>query len=122
MILGRIIYSLVCILMMFLSPQQYAWSEEAKVGDNRLLVTKRSQALKPPQPQILSLSEQLQFCPEPGQLTKEDNQWISKDNRWKSYTPSSANKISSFLGAQWIGIKVGKISVYIKPMKRCRFP
>lgn len=51
------------------------------------------------------------FCPQPGELVKNniDLKWTTKDNKWTSYTPSAAIKILGFLGAQWVGIKVGEV-------------
>lgn len=50
------------------------------------------------------------FCPEIDQLEKDpkSNLW-STASGWRSYSPSFANKIKDFLGAQWVGTKVGNV-------------
>jgi hypothetical protein len=65
-----------------------------------------------------------QFCPQTEDLIKQDTFWITKDqrNRWKSYTPSTASKVQGFLGAQWAGIKVGKIICLYQTNEAVTFP
>jgi hypothetical protein len=48
--------------------------------------------------------------------------WITKDRKWENHTPSSATKILNYLGAQWIGIKVGKIICLYQTDEAVSFP
>jgi hypothetical protein len=48
------------------------------------------------------------FCPSAKELIKEELFWQAGTN-WKSFTQSFAKEIGGFLGAQWIGVKIGKI-------------
>jgi hypothetical protein len=65
-----------------------------------------------------------QFCPQTEDLIKQETFWITKDqrNRWKSYTPSTASKVQGFLGAQWAGIKIGKIICLYQTNEAVTFP
>ncbi len=62
------------------------------------------------------------YCPMPGDLEKQGDYWQSKNREWISYTPSLANKISKFSGAQWIGVGVGKIICLYLTNEEVSFP
>ncbi len=62
------------------------------------------------------------FCPDPGSLVKDNVKWVSQDQKWESYTPSSATKITSYVGAQWVGVKVGKIICLYQANEAISFP
>ena len=62
------------------------------------------------------------FCPDPESLVKDSVKWVSQDRKWASYTPSSATKVVSYLGAQWIGVKVGKIICLYQSNEAVSFP
>ena len=64
----------------------------------------------------------IQFCPQSEQLIKKDNKWVTKDNKWESFTHSSATKILGFLGAQWVGVKIGKIICLYQTNEAVAFP
>ena len=64
----------------------------------------------------------IQFCPLPDAMVKKDGKWLTKNGKWRSYTPSTATKVSGFLGAQWVGIKVGKIICLYKTNETVEFP
>ncbi|EKE01766.1 MAG: hypothetical protein ACD_21C00058G0012 [uncultured bacterium] len=63
-----------------------------------------------------------QFCPQVGELTKQNDVWGTPDNKWRSFTHSSAKKILNFLGAQWVGVKVGKIICLYQTDEAVSFP
>ena len=63
-----------------------------------------------------------QFCPQSDALIKHEEFWTTLDNKWKNYTPSTASKVTSFLGAQWSGIKVGKIICLYQTNEAVGFP
>ena len=63
-----------------------------------------------------------QFCPQPEDLIKQNDFWVSKDNRWKSYTPSSSTRVINFTGAQWAGVKIGKIICLYQANEAVAFP
>lgn len=62
-----------------------------------------------------------QFCPFAKELTKQDLSWVV-GSTWKSYNESFVTKIKSFVGAQWIGIRVGKIICLYQGDKSFDFP
>lgn len=62
------------------------------------------------------------YCPGPHVLVKQDLKWLSQDGRWETYTPSSATEILNFIGAQWLGIKVGKIICLYQTNEEVSFP
>lgn len=62
-----------------------------------------------------------QYCPLAKELTKQDLIWTVGDT-WKSYSESFVNKIGSFVGAQWVGIRVGKIICLYKGENSFDFP
>ena len=74
-----------------------------------------NQASSPP-------SQPVQFCPQAKDLIKKDDVWATSDGRWKNFTHSSASKILSFLGAQWFGIKVGKVICLYQTNEEVAFP
>jgi hypothetical protein len=61
------------------------------------------------------------YCPEPNTLQK-DGGWWKVDNIWKSDSQSSGKKIKSFLGAQWMGVKIGKIICLYTEEEKFAFP
>ena len=61
------------------------------------------------------------YCPEPSTLQNE-NGWWKVDNIWKSDSQSSGKKIKSFLGAQWIGVNIGKIICLYTEEEKHAFP
>ena len=63
------------------------------------------------------------FCPSSESLVKQKNlKWGTPDNKWEGDAPSSATKILSFIGAQWIGVKVGKIICLYHSDEAVAFP
>lgn len=64
----------------------------------------------------------MQFCPNSEDLFRSGVYWATKDGRWKNYTPSSADKIINFIGAQWSGIHVGKIICLYQTNEAVSFP
>lgn len=58
---------------------------------------------------------QKSYCPVVGSLTKNSEGGWAAPGGWKTNTASMVNVLSSFIGAQWIGIGVGQvICVYAK--------
>lgn len=64
----------------------------------------------------------IQFCSPVEDLIKKEEVWVTKDNRWKSYTSSTASKVLNFLGAQWAGVKIGKIICLYQTNEAVAFP
>lgn len=64
----------------------------------------------------------MQSCPQPEELINQEATWVTKNSRWKCYTPSTASKVTGFLGAQWAGIKVGKIICLYQTNEAVGFP
>lgn len=65
---------------------------------------------------------QMQYCPKSEELFKQKEYWTTKDGKWRNYTPSSANNIINFTGAQWAGIHVGKIICFYQTNEAVSFP
>lgn len=67
-------------------------------------------------------TQSAKFCPQAKELVKKEDIWATADNKWRNFTHSSATKVLSFLGAQWVGIKVGKIICLYKTNEAVAFP
>ena len=113
-------YSFFGIIMIFFiisgckqSEKDFTHSAAPKIVDN---VTEPSDMAQGP---LIK-----QFCPQTEDLIKQETFWTTKDqrNRWKSYTPSTASKVQGFLGAQWAGIKIGKIICLYQTNEAVTFP
>jgi len=65
---------------------------------------------------------QAQYCPKSEDLFKQKEYWVTKDGKWRNYTPSSASNIVNFTGAQWAGIRVGKIICFYQTNEAVAFP
>ncbi len=63
-----------------------------------------------------------QTCPRPDQLQKDENMIWHGPNDWKSYNQSFADEIGEFLGAQWLGINVGKVICIYSAKNKTTFP
>lgn len=48
-------------------------------------------------------------CPAPSELIKNGLYWGTATGGWKSYSESFDSSVVTFLGAQWVGINVGKM-------------
>lgn len=81
---------------------------------------KNTQLLKQEAPQIKK--PQTQFCPKREDLFKQGVYWTTKDGKWRNYTYSSADKIINFIGAQWAGIRVGKVICLYYTNEAVSFP
>ncbi len=61
-------------------------------------------------------------CPSVESLQKEGTKWTTVDGKWETYTPSLATKVLNFIGAQWVGIKIGKIICLYQTNEAVSFP
>ena len=62
------------------------------------------------------------YCPAASNLQKQQLIWQTRDQRWRSYTPSTASKVVSFIGAQWVGVKIGKVICLYQTDEEVAFP
>ena len=62
------------------------------------------------------------YCPDIEELQKTDLKWTTRDGKWENYTPSLGTKVLNFIGAQWLGIKVGKIICLYQTDEEISFP
>lgn len=62
------------------------------------------------------------LCPLPNRLIKSGLYWGTATGGWKSYSESFDSTISSFIGAQWVGINVGKMICIYKGNLAMSFP
>jgi hypothetical protein len=62
------------------------------------------------------------FCPLPSQLVKNGLYWATPTGNWKSYSESFDATVTTFVGAQWIGINVGKMVCIYKGNLAMSFP
>jgi len=87
------------------------------------VMTSQNKEKEPEQPEPSSVKNlPMQFCPKSEDLFRQDVYWATKDGKWKNYTPSSADKIINFIGAQWSGIHVGKIICLYQTNEAVSFP
>jgi hypothetical protein len=77
-------------------------------------------AATPAQPTTLPPGE-VHYCPLASELNKQDLLWEAGSN-WKSFTQSSEQKIKSFTGVQWQGVKVGKVICLYSAEEQNSFP
>lgn len=61
------------------------------------------------------------YCPKQTELYKKDQFWYGP-NSWRDYSPSFADHVSNFAGAQWVGVNVGKIICLYKGLEVNDFP
>ncbi len=62
------------------------------------------------------------YCPQPSKLIKNGLYWGTATGGWKSYSESFDTTITSFLGAQWVGVNVGKMICIYKGNLAISFP
>ncbi len=62
------------------------------------------------------------YCPAASTLQKKQLIWQTDDQRWQSYTPSTAAKVINFTGAQWVGVKIGKVICLYQTDEAVAFP
>lgn len=65
---------------------------------------------------------EISYCPLLTDLVKRDLFWYSKDNSWRSYTQSFSSAITTFVGAQWEGVKLGKVFCLYLGNEQFAFP
>jgi hypothetical protein len=78
-----------------------------------------SQQATPPGAQV---TIQQVFCPQPSELVKNGLYWGTRFGDWKSYSESFHSDITGFIGAQWVGINVGKMICIYKGNEKIAFP
>ncbi|MEC8063779.1 MAG: T4SS-associated protein EirA [Pseudomonadota bacterium] len=62
------------------------------------------------------------FCPQISELfLDKDNFWQSKDD-WKANEPSFSDKLTKFVGVQWKGVNIGRITCIYKGPSAREFP
>jgi hypothetical protein len=74
------------------------------------------------QPDGTQLTITTVYCPKPSDLIKNGMFWGTAHGGWKSYSESFDNSISSFIGAQWAGVSVGKMICIYKGNLAMSFP
>jgi hypothetical protein len=62
------------------------------------------------------------YCPLPTDLIKNGLFWGTAVGGWKSYSESFDANVSRFIGAQWVGINVGKMVCIYKGNLALSFP
>ncbi len=63
------------------------------------------------------------YCPLVTKLTKNpDDQTWGADGGWKSNAPSFITELTTFVGAQWVGVSVGEIICLYARAGRAEFP
>jgi hypothetical protein len=70
---------------------------------------------------VSALAQEKLYCPDPKALQK-DNGWWKVDDIWKSDSQSAGKAIKEFIGAQWIGVKIGKIICLYSEEDKYAFP
>jgi hypothetical protein len=73
--------------------------------------------------QMPDTSLQRDYCPPATNLTKDPvTQLWSADSGWKATAPSFVNSVTSFIGAQWVGVSVGVVICLYGKAGRSDFP
>lgn len=62
------------------------------------------------------------YCPPPSELVKNGLYWGTPTGGWKSYGESFDKEVATFIGAQWVGINVGKMMCIYKGNLKMSFP
>ena len=64
------------------------------------------------------------YCPRVDELVldKKKRIWSAQQNNWKSYETSFAVEVDHFLGAQWLGIKIGQVACIYAAKTQYTFP
>lgn len=116
-ILGAVVIVVIAAIayMVFFHDQDAAMKKFAAGGRTR--ATLQDQALA----EATAPSKAL-FCPAPEGLSKDGVKWTAGDKKWETYTPSAATKVLNFTGAQWVGVKVGKIICLYQTDEAVSFP
>ncbi len=70
---------------------------------------------------VTAKADAFSYCPAVSTLKKEGMTWRAPNN-WRSYSDSFVKEAKYFLGAQWVGIKVGKIICLYKGDEKLTFP
>lgn len=79
-------------------------------------------APNPPAPQVQTSPQALaSYCPPVSALVKEGLWWRSGTN-WKCFNQSFVNEIDSFIGAQWVGVQLGKVICMYQGKNTFDFP
>ena len=124
-ILGAIVIVAIALgWFFFLKPAgdgRLLWPDKGSKAEARSVLKKT-----PAKGAVVTDKKQLgpYYCPQVESLVKnkKGTKWIARDGGWTHYTPSSAKKILNFQGAQWIGIKIGKIICLYKTDEAVPFP
>ena len=66
-------------------------------------------------------TEKIIYCPPIEKLMKKELFWGAPGG-WRSYSQSFVNNIETFVGAQWVGIEVGKMLCVYKGKESFDFP
>ena len=84
--------------------------------------TKAAVGPTPPISSSSSSNTKAQLCPPVRSLVKTGLGWSTSDQKWEFNGSSSATKVLNFIGAQWIGVKVGKIICLYQTDEEVKFP
>jgi hypothetical protein len=112
-----------------IQPQIQATQSEVQTTQPQAQMIQPEQ--RPVQPQQQATQPQQQpsqtgptptLCPTENSLERDTNMKWHVGNVWKSFTQSFATEIGSFIGAQWVGINVGKIICLYQGKDSFEFP
>jgi len=104
-------YFLLSVVAVFITIAGCKPSEEKKPVVSPVIKVSKPKNTSPPQ-----------FCPQAEELVLNGDMWQTENGNWKSFTQSSATKVQGFIGAQWMGIKVGKIICLYHTNEAVAFP
>lgn len=62
------------------------------------------------------------YCPQPSELVKTGLFWGTPTGGWKGYSESFQSSITGFIGAQWVGVNVGKMICIYRGNVAVAFP
>lgn len=102
-------------------------TSQANTATQSASPTPASPAVSQPQQSLVTengqqYSIQQILCPKPSELVKNGLYWGTPVGGWKSYAESFDTSITSFQGAQWVGVNVGKMICIYKGNLAMAFP
>lgn len=114
---NRSFVMLVAVVVLVAGVAVYAWHAFYALKEPE----KKPEAKPAVQQPAAQLTKDHHFCPKPSALVRKGQLWEAPGG-WRSYTASFVKNIAGFGGAQWIGIRVGKIICLYKGKVADTFP
>lgn len=109
-----IIIILTLLTRSILAAESVPTTQTSTTSQQQAVAASSSQPAKTSAPEYL-------YCPDPSRLKKEGS-WWKIGNIWISDSQSAGKKIKEFIGAQWVGVKFGRIICLYGEDEKYAFP